>query len=407
MVTVVLIYFSSFQSDWYDHAKDNDGGSKSFDGHSSLAYQTLVRQRVGIVSGKSQTVGQGHTLPTPGSRTTASSFSETAVSCGSFIRSAFRSQGLSEDTTEILLRSWSEGTSKQYIGYVKKWLQFCGEKAHSPIHPSVAVVLDFLTELFHKDKLGYSALNTARSALSAFVKVEGVPVGQHELVIRFMKGAFKIRPALPRYNVTWDVSSVLGYLKSLAPARTLSLLKLSQKLAMLLLLLSGQRGQVLPLLDIRNMDLNDSRVKFSVGDLVKQSKPGHHMGQIVIMAFAPDRRLCIVTVLKAYLAKTADIRGDETRLLLTTIKPYKAAARDTISRWIKQVMSDAGIDVGQFAPHSTRSAATSCAKRVQVPLDSILRTAGWKKQCVFRKYYDKPVSDESKFSTAILKTQLK
>ena len=89
------------------------------------------------------------------------------------------------------------------------------------------MVLDFLTELFHKDKLGYSALNTARSALSAFVKVDGIPVGQHDLVSRFFKGVFKVRPALPKYNVIWDVSLVLQYLKPLSPVRKLSLLKLS------------------------------------------------------------------------------------------------------------------------------------------------------------------------------------
>jgi len=58
-----------------------------------------------------------------------------------------------------------------------------------------------------------------------------------------MKGVFTLRPALPRYNVTWDVNKVLNYLQKLSPLKSLSLLELSQTLLMLLLLLSGQRGQ--------------------------------------------------------------------------------------------------------------------------------------------------------------------
>ena len=38
-------------------------------------------------------------------------------------------------------------------------------------------------------------------------------LGTHPLVRRFMKGVFILRPALPRYNVTWDVNIVLNYLK--------------------------------------------------------------------------------------------------------------------------------------------------------------------------------------------------
>ena len=42
--------------------------------------------------------------------------------------------------------------------------------------------------LFHEG-LAYSALNTARSALSSFLGVNDTePVGSHSLVVRFMKG---------------------------------------------------------------------------------------------------------------------------------------------------------------------------------------------------------------------------
>lgn len=68
---------------------------------------------------------------------------------------------------------------------------------------------------------------------------------------------FLSRPTLPKYQFTWDVNKVLGFLKTLSPVQDLSLLDLSKKLAMLFALLSGQRKQSLHLLDVRNVSVRD------------------------------------------------------------------------------------------------------------------------------------------------------
>ena len=83
---------------------------------------------------------------------------------------------------------------------------------------------------------------------------------------------------------------------------------------------------------------------------------------------------------------------------------YGPVSRDTISRWVKTVMQQGGIDTTKFKPHSTRAASTSAASRNAVPLDNILTGAGWKSDCVFAKYYNKPVESKS-FSEGVL-TQL-
>ena len=45
-------------------------------------------------------------------------------------------------------------------------------------------------------------------------KVDGVPVGQHPIITRLVKGVFNVRPPIPRYCSTWDVQNVLNYLDS-------------------------------------------------------------------------------------------------------------------------------------------------------------------------------------------------
>lgn len=322
-----------------------------------------------------------------------------SVSC---FGKTFKDRGLSEETQAILLSSWRDSTKKQYRSYLKKWVSFCDKRKINFFEANVTNVLSFLTELYQCG-LGYSCLNTARSALSSFLLFDNdLNIGTHPLVRRFLKGVFILRPALPRYNVTWDVNIVLDYLKSLSPLASLSLLQLSQKLLMLLAILSGQRGQTLHLIDIRNIHILETSVKIVNGDLLKTSNPRSHLGELNFSNYEIDTDLCIVRTISYYLQRTEQLRGSHTRLFNTTQRPYKPVSRDTIGRWLKTIMQKSGIDVTIFKPHSTRAASTSAARGLKIPVDTILRTVGWSKDSVFRKYYSKPISMNATMSEKLL-----
>ena len=268
--------------------------------------------------------------------------------------------------------------------------------------PNLENVIEFLTMLFNKG-LQYSALNSARSALSTVIIVQGKPVGQHPIIIRFLKGVYNLRPTFPKTNVTWDPEILLKFMKTLSPVRLLSLKNLTLKTTALLWLLTGQRGQSIQCIDIRNLTLNKNILKIRFGDTLKTSKPGCQQNELNIRAYAPDRRLCVITVLTEYIKRTKVIRQGVTQLLISTQKPHDGVSRDTISRWIKFVMAKAGLNVSIFTPHSVRGASTSAAFRAQVPLDTILATAGWGKDNTFRKYYNKPIKrGNAEFATKIL-----
>ena len=79
--------------------------------------------------------------------------------------------------------------------------------------------------------------------------------------------------------------------------------------------------------------------------------------------------------------------------MISTIKPHKAASQNTISRWVKLILSKAGID-RSFTTHSTRAAALSMAKLKGVPLQTIMRSAGWSNAKTFAKFYEKPLELE-------------
>ena len=79
-------------------------------------------------------------------------------------------------------------------------------------------VVNFLAHLY-KEGYQYYSLNPYRSAISSVhERVDGYEVGQHPLVSRVMKGAFNLRPPQPRYEATWDVTTVLRYIENLGPS---------------------------------------------------------------------------------------------------------------------------------------------------------------------------------------------
>ena len=61
------------------------------------------------------------------------------------------------------------------------------------------------------------------------------------------------------------------------------------------------------------------------------------------------------------------------------------------------------MDTDKFKAHSVRAASTSAAKAANVPILTIMKSAGWKLESTFRKFYNKPItSNDGKFSANIL-----
>ena len=328
---------------------------------------------------------------------------KTTLDSMSFIRHRFQSLGVSRRTEEILLTSCRDSTWKQYTVYIKQWRTFAGEWNLHPIRPRVIDVLEFFTLLFDSG-LKYSAINTARAALSTFIVLDNnITIGQHPLIKRFLRAVFLQRPTLPRYSLTWDVKPVLDYLASLHPLDTLTLRLLTFKLVMLIALVTGQRCQTLHLMDLRNMNTYQHGVKFLITEPVKQSAPNRQQPVLVLPEYTVDEKVCVVTCLRRYLDCTSGLR-DCQKLFVSYARPYRAVSRETISRWIKTVMAASGIDTAIFKPHSVRAASTSKAREQSVPLQNILTAAGWSNAQTFATFYQKPTSSitEDSFASGVL-----
>ena len=262
------------------------------------------------------------------------------------LRQSFQHRGISNDATAVILRSWPAGIQKQYqLQYIAKWHRFCAEREINPYNPPLNIVLDFLVHLHNQD-LEYTTINIAKNAISAIILPQGTTtIGSHQIISRFMKGIYRSKPPRPKYQTTCDVQPVLTYLSFLGTANNLDLKTLSLKLLMLVALVSAQRGQSLHMLEITLMKQDESSFEFLLPKHVKKSRPGYTPLQLFCMLFLLMKHCVhVFNHLRTYINQTKPLRGNETKLFISYMKPHHRISRDTISRWIRQTMTNAGVD---------------------------------------------------------------
>ena len=205
-----------------------------------------------------------------------------------------------------------------------------------------------------------------------------------------MKGIFENRPPIPKYSDTWDVGQVLRYLSSLSSNESLSLADLTRKTLVLCLLVSGKRRNAIVQLSLEGLRKSDSSYVFNAVK-EKHHRPGKPRENIIFKSYDQDTSVCVIRCLKRYIEVTASLRGEDKQLFISYQKPFHAVKSATLGNWIRHVMSQAGIDIFRYAPHSARAASGSAAIQAHVPIDVLLEAVGWSNEATFATYYNKTI----------------
>ena len=123
------------------------------------------------------------------------------------------------------------------------------------------------------------------------------------------------------------------------------------------------------------MEADENAHTFIPIELQKHSRPSHRDTPIRFVAYKINVNLCPVTTLKEYLKRrerTSTINITQ-KLFVTHRKPIREAHKETLSRWVKEVMKNAGINVNMFKNHSCQSTSSSAAKKAGVLIEEILK----------------------------------
>ena len=227
-----------------------------------------------------------------------------------------------------------------------------------PLTCPPAVVVKYIRHLYESGKK-YSTVNYHRSAVSKFhVGVQGVPMGEHPLVSQAVKSVFRLRPPLPQYQSTFDIVPVLAYVQSL-PTASLSLKLLSFKTLFLTTYSSISRMSSMARLG-SSLEVTRDSVVLKLVLLEKQAREGRVRGFLQIPKFLEDPELRPVRALTTYFNKVtsqlfvsklltvslqvSSIRQDQESFFVALVKPHASITSQTLARWMKCLLSSAGVD---------------------------------------------------------------
>ena len=396
-----MLHFSSFQR----RAK---GPAEGADRCRNGAYGVAKMANTGMVARCARHDGRralhhktGRTEPASAKPTrTGSSFAQEVASGGlSFIRESYRQQGLSRPAIDTIMQSWRTGTLLQYRPYIGLWVAFASSRCDF-LSPPAKEVVEFLCDL-HIKKYTYNQICMARSAVSSVVSPgSSLSIGNHPLVKRYMKGLFELEPQFPKYSLVWDLSILLRYMRMLDDPANLPLGLLGKKLAIMICILAGgQRCQTIHAINVPDIRIVNGTCYIPFYTKLKQTKRGRHLAPLEFKVYG-NPKLCVITNLTEYLKKTQAVRTDGA-LFISYQKPHRRVSKDTISRWVKEMMVSAGINT-EFVTHSSRSAASSYADLKGVSLKDICRACGWSSARTFATHYRKEVVEETNMAEALL-----
>ena len=133
---------------------------------------------------------------------------------------------------------------------------------------------------------------------------------------------------------------------------------------------SASRASVIHHLDVRYMLRPKGKFVFTIHKLHKSWKYGKAPPSLEFCEYTEDRDFCVVTTLNEYIKRTYQRRAEKRRcqLLLSFVQPYVEVSSTIISRWIKEALKLAGIDVSIFKGHSARATSSSKASKAGLSL---------------------------------------
>ena len=400
-------------------------GSASCAPCTSLAVSELVSgdTQVSGSASCSITFKTGHSIPE------RSAPPESSDSMGGLaaVRDRLSSSGIPANVADTILASRRDSTNVQYEDRWACYVRWCGDRGiPDPFSADLVQILEFLQSRLEAG-LAASTIRGYSTAISTFhIPINGVLLGQHPLVQRFLAGVDRIRPALRRFSPPWDLSIVLDWLSgpTFENLSSLPLRLLSWKAAFLVAVTSGRRVG-----DIHAMSASPELTVFHK-DRVSIRLPDSYRPKIdnAFHVTAPinlptltrpsssgtsatcAHTLDVRRTLKVYIKRTKELRKDSQ--LFCCYGGGKAglpASKQTISRWLVSCICSAYVCKGKLPPeglkaHSVRAVATSKAFGAALPIEEICSAAIWSRPSTFIKHYqlDKHSRERARFGQSVL-----
>jgi len=350
-----------------------------------VAETTLVPPPPGALSGRARPPSNP-TRPSVDIRVRSESPSQDSrvpsADCMDHLRRSFLKAGFSGPAADIASQARRQSTRSTYFARFQRFERWCQRIPCDPYLAPVARVADFLTEVF-RGGAQPRTIQGYRAALAAIHHgfSDGSTISTSPLLAQLLKGMLTIRPPTRKLLPSWDLCLVLQFFSIKQ-----EFMKFSDAGVSLL-----PRAGFLA----KNQTISFTPQPVLLPDLRK------------FTGDPEDQVWCPVKCLKFYLARTKGLRAGEDQLFISSTPPHQPISRQTLSRWIVQIIKRAYSSLGRALPgvkaHDTRAMAASWALYSGVSLDNIIENVGWQSASTFQQAYlrDVPIGVQRRASSAV------
>ena len=323
----------------------------------------------------------------------------------SFVESA-RAAGFSEQAAELSAKARRSSTRQTYDKRLRPYLKWCRTNKVDHLQASLKDIADYLVACFNAG----SAVNSVRVHRTAIGAIhmgfpDGSTVSNNRHLNLLIRGMHNERPPDRSLVPDWDLSMALRLLAKAPyePIAEASLEDLTKKTVFLVAVASGRRVGDIQALSVANehLDINNIRARLlpRSGYLAKNQRPDFVPSPIVL----PDLRAatdddsdgpwCPVRALRWYKLRTNSLRGKEDHLFVITKKPYSGASKQTIARWLVDIIKasireeDLALMGRHVNAHTIRAQAAAWASYKGASLAEVIDAMGWSSTTSFQSTY--------------------
>ncbi|KAI2666135.1 ORF V: Enzymatic polyprotein [Labeo rohita] len=303
-------------------------------------------------------------------------------SCVASGRDAADLSGLPQAVIDTITQSRAPSTRQAYVLRWGLFVDWCSSRREDPQRCSIGVVLSFLQEKLER-RLSPSTLKVYVAVIAVYHDVvDGLPLGRHHLIVRFLRGAFRRDPFEPLESVE------LKYL----------LLKTSLLIALTSIKRVG---------DLHAFSVDESCLEFGPADshvLVWLCAQGSHHsfsttgGECASAAPRGGRPgLSVAVSCLGTLHLCGPHRNfrcsEQLFVCFGGQQKGNAVSKQRLAHWVVDAITLAYQCQGEACPlgvraHSTRSVASSWALAHGASLADICRAASWATPHTFTRFYN-------------------
>ncbi|KOB79429.1 putative reverse transcriptase-7 [Operophtera brumata] len=288
---------------------------------------------------------------------------------------------------ELLQITWRPSTKKMYSGIWKKWHDWCLSHSFDHANPSSAQLAKYLAFLHLQQKLSYKTILVYKSAISTLVCSQAEKLSNDPLVHRILKAISLANvQAKPKTAHIWDPRVVIEWLTSNSPS-VFSLLEVSRRTAIILLLASSRRVHDLTLLHIDADHFQDNGDNIIMHPVFGSKTDNYvHRQSSWKLKENQEKNVCPVRWLRKLIDVSSSRRhnSDLSELFISTLGKVRPASRTVIGGWIKTLLRDAGVEA---TPGSTRSASASLNWLENHKIEEIMEKGNWRVPNTFANFY--------------------